>query len=85
MTQCERIKRTLSSFTQATMEISFLFDNTDFSLLLSTAQFPDIEHGMFEIRVLEADPGCKGSGIHGRVLGIHSLMHVFSDLSQVTL
>ena len=40
---------------------------------------------MFEIRVLEADPGCKGSGIRGRVLGIHSLMHVFSDLSQVTL
>ena len=41
-TPCERVKRTLSSFTQATMEIDSLFDGIDFSLVLSKAQFEEL-------------------------------------------
>ena len=37
--QCERAKRTLSSSTQANIEVDFLFDGIDFSLSLSKAEF----------------------------------------------
>ena len=34
-------------------------------------------------RVLESDPSCKGSWIRGGVSGIHSIMHMFSDLTPL--
>ena len=48
-TQCEYAKRTLSSFTQATMEIDFLFDGIDFSLLLSTGQLEELNMGCLKL------------------------------------
>ena len=47
-TQCERAKRTLSSSTQATIEIDSLFDGIDFSLSFSQARFEEVEHGLFQ-------------------------------------
>ena len=41
-TQCERAKRTQSSSTQANIEVDSLFDGIDFSLLLSKAQFEEL-------------------------------------------
>merc|ERR1712017_60729 len=41
-TQCERAKRTLSSSTQATIEIDSLFDGIDFSCTLSRARFEEL-------------------------------------------
>ena len=41
-TQCERAKRTQSSSTQANIEVDSLFDVIDFSLLLSKAQFEEL-------------------------------------------
>ena len=34
-------------------------------------------------RVLESDPSCKGSWIRGGVSGIHSIVHMFSDLTPL--
>ena len=39
-TQCERAKRTLSSSTQATIEIDSLFEGIDYSCSLSRAPLP---------------------------------------------
>ena len=44
-TQCERAKRTLSSSTQATIEIDALLDGADFPLAFSEAWFKGAEHG----------------------------------------
>ena len=41
-TQCERAKRTQSSSTQANIEVEAFFDGIDFSLLLSKAQFEEL-------------------------------------------
>merc|ERR1712149_25238 len=41
-TQCERAKRTLSSSTQATIEIDSLFDGIDFTCTISRARFEEM-------------------------------------------
>eukprot|EP00913_Durusdinium_trenchii_P000148 g133.t1 len=41
-TQCERAKRTLSSSTQATIEIDSLFEGIDYSCSLSRARFEEL-------------------------------------------
>ena len=41
-TQCERAKRTLSSSTQATIEIDSLFDGIDYNCNLSRARFEEL-------------------------------------------
>merc|ERR1719159_2036658 len=46
-TQCERAKRTLSSNTQATIEIDSLFDGIDFSCSLSRARFEELNMDYF--------------------------------------
>ena len=45
-TQCERAKRTLSSSTQATIEMDALLDGADFPLAFSEAWFKGAEHGL---------------------------------------
>merc|ERR1711907_678361 len=46
-TQCERAKRTLSSSTQATVEIDSLFEGIDFSCTLSRARFEELNMDYF--------------------------------------
>merc|ERR1711916_102209 len=46
-TQCERAKRTLSSSTQATIEIDSLFEGIDFSCTLSRARFEELNMDYF--------------------------------------
>lgn len=41
-TQCERAKRTLSSATQATIEIDSLCDGVDFSISITRAKFEEL-------------------------------------------
>merc|ERR1712178_403664 len=41
-TQCERAKRTLSSSTQAPIEIDSLFEGTDFNTTITRARFEDL-------------------------------------------
>ncbi len=47
-TACERAKRTLSSGTQATIEIDSLFDGEDFSTQISRARFEDLNSVAFK-------------------------------------
>ena len=48
-TQCERAKRTLSSSTQATIEIDSLFEGIDYSCSLSRARFEELNMDYFRI------------------------------------
>ncbi|EPE04814.1 heat shock protein 70 [Ophiostoma piceae UAMH 11346] len=47
-TACERAKRTLSSGTQATIEIDSLFDGEDFSMQITRARFEEINSVAFK-------------------------------------
>ena len=46
--ECERVKRTLSSSTQASIEIDSLYDGIDFNSTISRARFEQINSGLFE-------------------------------------
>lgn len=46
-TQCERAKRTLSSSTQATIEIDSLFDGVDYSCTITRARFEELCMDLF--------------------------------------
>jgi L1 cell adhesion molecule like protein len=47
-TACERAKRTLSSATQAHLEIDALYEGLDFNLSISRARFEDLNQSFFE-------------------------------------
>ena len=71
-TQCERAKRTLSSSTQATVEIDSLFDGIDFSLSLSKAKFEKLNMDYFRNSM---GPKClRDSGIDKR--NVHDVVLV---------
>ncbi|KAJ3690693.1 hypothetical protein LUZ61_019857 [Rhynchospora tenuis] len=46
-TACERAKRTLSSSSQATIEVDYLSDGIDFSIRISQARFEDLNMDLF--------------------------------------
>merc|ERR1712005_100264 len=58
-TQCERAKRTLSSSTQATIEIDSLFDGIDFSCTLSRAKFEELNMDYFKGSMLPVEKVLK--------------------------
>merc|ERR1712176_545928 len=62
-TQCERAKRTLSSSTQATIEIDSLSDGIDFSCTLSRARFEELNMDYFRNSMGPVDKCLKDSGI----------------------
>merc|ERR1712139_755866 len=47
-TACERAKRTLSSSTQAHIEIDSLFEGVDFNSVITRARFEDLNMGIFK-------------------------------------
>jgi L1 cell adhesion molecule like protein len=47
-TACERAKRTLSSSTQAHIEIDSLFEGTDFNSIITRARFEDLNMDYFK-------------------------------------
>merc|ERR1712136_118310 len=65
-TQCERAKRTLSSSTQATIEIDSLFDGIDFSLSLSKARFEELNMDYFRNSMGPVEKCLRDSGIDKR-------------------
>merc|ERR1711883_20765 len=72
-TQCERAKRTLSSSTQATIEIDSLFDGIDFSCSLSRARFEELNmdyfwNSMGPVEKCMRDSGIDKKNVHGVVL-----------------
>jgi len=62
-TQCERAKRTLSSSTQATIEIDSLFEGVDYSCTLSRARFEELNMDYFRNSMGPVEKCLRDSGI----------------------
>merc|ERR1712178_323802 len=73
-TQCERAKRTLSSSTQATIEIDSLFDGIDFSCSLSRARFEELNMDYFRNSMGPVEKAMRDSGIDKR--NVHDVVMV---------
>merc|ERR1712138_221934 len=73
-TQCERAKRTLSSSTQATIEIDSLFDGIDFSCSLSRARFEELNMDYFRNSMGPVEKVLRDSGIDKR--NVHEVVLV---------
>merc|ERR1719468_933716 len=73
-TQCERAKRTLSSSTQATIEIDSLFDGIDFSCSLSRARFEELNLDYFRNSMGPVEKCLRDSGIDKR--NVHEVVLV---------
>jgi len=65
-TQCERAKRTLSSSTQATIEIDSLFEGIDYSCALSRARFEELNMDYFRNSLGPVEKVIRDSGIDKR-------------------
>merc|ERR1712048_119126 len=73
-TQCERAKRTLSSSTQATIEIDSLFDGIDYSCSLSRARFEELNMDYFRNSMGPVEKCLRDSGIDKR--NVHEIVLV---------
>merc|ERR1712076_104917 len=62
-TQCERAKRTLSSSTQATIEIDSLFEGIDYQCSLSRARFEELNMDYFRNSMGPVEKCLRDSGI----------------------
>jgi len=65
-TQCERAKRTLSSSTQATIEIDSLFEGIDYTVSLSRARFEELNMDYFRNSMGPVEKCLRDSGIDKR-------------------
>jgi len=73
-TQCERAKRTLSSSTQATIEIDGLFEGIDFSCNISRARFEELCMDYFRNSMGPVEKCLKDSQIDKR--NVHEIVLV---------
>merc|ERR1711998_603877 len=73
-TQCERAKRTLSSSTQATIEIDSLFDGIDFSCSLSRARFEELNMDYFRNSMGPVEKCLRDSGVDKK--NVHEMVLV---------
>merc|ERR1712076_31654 len=73
-TQCERAKRTLSSSTQATIEIDSLFDGIDYSCSLSRARFEELNMDYFRNSMGPVEKCMRDSGIDEK--NVHEIVLV---------
>jgi len=73
-TQCERAKRTLSSSTQATIEIDSLFEGIDFSCTLSRARFEELNMDYFRNSMGPVEKVLRDSGIDKK--NVHEIVLV---------
>lgn len=72
-TACERIKRTLSSSANASIEIDALYDGVDFYSKLTRARFEEMNRDLFEkcldpVKKVLADSGIAAREVHDIVL-----------------
>ena len=73
-TQCERAKRTLSSSTQATIEIDSLFDGCDYNCNLSRARFEELCMDYFRNSLGPVEKAMRDSGLDKKA--IHDIVLV---------
>eukprot|EP01068_Selenidium_serpulae_P011788 Selendium_serpulae@DN5724_c0_g1_i4.p1 len=62
-TQCERAKRTLSSSTQATIEIDSIFEGIDYTFTLTRARFDELNMDYFRNTLSPVERVLKDSGV----------------------
>lgn len=62
-TQCERAKRSLSSSTQATIEIDSLFEGIDYSITISRARFEELNMDFFRNTLVPVEKVLKDASI----------------------
>merc|ERR1712046_409484 len=73
-TQCERAKRTLSSSTQATIEIDSLFDGVDYNCSISRARFEELCMDYFRNSLGPVEKALRDSGLDKR--NVHEVVLV---------
>jgi L1 cell adhesion molecule like protein len=73
-TQCERAKRTLSSSTQASIEIDSLFEGIDFSCTLSRARFEELNMDYFRNSMGPVEKVLRDSGVDKK--NVHEIVLV---------
>jgi len=73
-TQCERAKRTLSSSTQATIEIDSLFEGIDFSCTISRARFEELNMDYFRNSMGPVEKALRDSGVDKK--NVHEIVLV---------
>merc|ERR1711990_1252930 len=73
-TQCERAKRTLSSSTQAAIEIDSLFEGIDYSCNISRARFEELCMDYFRNSMGPVEKVLRDSGIDKR--SVHEIVLV---------
>merc|ERR1739848_904554 len=73
-TQCERAKRTLSSSTQATIEIDSLFDGIDYNCNISRARFEELCMDYFRNSLGPVEKAMRDSGLDKKA--IHDIVLV---------
>jgi len=73
-TQCERAKRTLSSSTQASIEIDSLYDGMDYSVTLSRARFEELCGDYFRSSLNPVEKCLRDSGIDKKA--VHDIVLV---------
>merc|ERR1711970_1147104 len=73
-TQCERAKRTLSSSTQATVEIDSLFDGIDYNCSVSRARFEELCMDYFRNSLGPVEKAMRDSGFDKKA--IHDIVLV---------
>ena len=73
-TQCERAKRTLSSSTQAFIEIDALFEGIDYSCSLSRARFEELNSDYFRTSMGPVEQCLRASGLAKR--NVHEVVLV---------
>lgn len=62
-TACEKAKRTLSSSTQATIEIDSLFDGIDYNTIITRARFESLCHDLFQKAMLPVEQVLKDAKV----------------------
>merc|ERR1711939_735910 len=82
-TQCERAKCTLSSSTQATIEIDSLFDGIDYSCTLTRARFEELCMDYFRNSISPVDKCLRDSGIDKRKISDVVLVGGFTRIPKV--
>merc|ERR1712196_451324 len=73
-TQCERAKRTLSSSTQATIEIDSIFEGIDYTCTLTRARFEELNMDYFRNSMGPVEKVMRDSGIDKR--NVHEVVMV---------
>nr|3KVG_A Chain A, Heat shock 70 (HSP70) protein [Cryptosporidium parvum Iowa II]3KVG_B Chain B, Heat shock 70 (HSP70) protein [Cryptosporidium parvum Iowa II]3L4I_A Chain A, Heat shock 70 (HSP70) protein [Cryptosporidium parvum Iowa II]3L4I_B Chain B, Heat shock 70 (HSP70) protein [Cryptosporidium parvum Iowa II]3L6Q_A Chain A, Heat shock 70 (HSP70) protein [Cryptosporidium parvum Iowa II]3L6Q_B Chain B, Heat shock 70 (HSP70) protein [Cryptosporidium parvum Iowa II] len=73
-TQCERAKRTLSSSTQATIELDSLYEGIDYSVAISRARFEELCADYFRATLAPVEKVLKDAGMDKR--SVHDVVLV---------